>query len=66
MQILIPKLRQTSIISKEPDFLFEKFLSEKLWRAPTIMILIFFTKNFAHVFYLVMSTKGCVDFFYLV
>ena len=51
MQNLIPKLRQTSIISKKPGFLSEK--SQTLTSS----------NYFARVFYLVMSTKGCVGFF---
>ena len=34
-------------------------------RAPTTIEFNTFCWNFAHVFYLVMSTKGCVGFFYL-
>ena len=35
----------------------------KLWRAPTILQFNIFCWNFAHVFYLPMSTKACVGFF---
>ena len=57
MENPIPKLRQTSIISKKPGF-----LSKKL-KAPTTMEFNIFCWNFAHVFYLVMFTKACVEFF---
>ena len=57
MQNLIPKLRQTSIISKKPGFV----LSEKL----TTIEFNIFCWHFAHVFYLVMSTKGCGVFFFI-
>ena len=61
MENSIPKLRQTSIISEKPGFLTEKL---KTWkRAPTAIEFNIFCWNFAHVFYLVMSTKGCVGFF---
>ena len=35
----------------------------KLWQAPTTLQFNIFCWNFAHVFYLPMSTKECVDFF---
>ena len=38
----------------------------KLWRAPTILQFNIFCWNLAHVFYLPMSTKGCVGFFYFI
>ena len=60
MQNPIAKLRQKSIISKKPGFLFEKL---KLWRARTTIKFNIFCWNFAHVFYLIMSTKGCSGFF---
>ena len=59
MQNPIPKLRQTSIISNKTGFLSEKL---KIWRAPTAIEFNIFCWNFAHVFYLVMSTKACVGF----
>ena len=37
----------------------------KLWRAPTTKEFNIFCWNFAHVFYLVMSTKGWVEFFFI-
>ena len=37
----------------------------KLWRAPTTIKFDIFCWNFAHVFYLTMSTKGCSIFFIL-
>ena len=38
----------------------------KLWRAPTTLRFNIFCWNFIHVFYLPMSTKGCVKFFYFI
>ena len=55
MQNPVPNLKQTSIISKKPGF-----LSEKLKTLTSSN----FCWNFAHVFYLVMSTKECVGFFF--
>ena len=63
MQNLIPKLKQTSIISKKQGFLSEK--NWKLWWAPTTIEFNIFCQNFEHVFYLIMSTKGCAGFFIL-
>ena len=63
MQNPIPKLRQTSIISKKPGFLSEKL--NELQRAPTTIEFNIFCRNFAYVFYLVMSTKVCVEFFFI-
>ena len=60
MQNLILKLRQGSIISKESDFLYEKL---KLWLAPSTKEFNIVFWNFAHVFYLPMSKKGCSGFF---
>ena len=37
----------------------------KFWRDPTILQFNIFFWNFGHVFYLAMSTKGCVQFFLL-
>ena len=51
----IPKLRQISIISKKQVFF--------VWQAPTTIDVNIFCWNFAHVFYLVMSTEGCARFF---
>ena len=59
MQNPIPKLRQTSVISKKPGFLSEKL--KTLTSSTTIEFNIFYW-NFAHVFYLLMSTKGSVEF----
>ena len=61
MQNSLPKLRQTSPISKKPGFLSERLkilTSSNYHREFNIFCL-----NFAHVFYLVMSTKSCVRFF---
>ena len=37
----------------------------KFWRAPTTLQFNIFGRNFAHVFYLLMSRKGCVGFFFV-
>ena len=56
----ILKLRQTSIISKQPDFCMRSW---NLWQASTEIKFNIFCWNFAHVFYLIMSGKGCLGFF---
>ena len=56
IQTPIPKLRQTSIISKKPCFLSEKL---KTLTSSSYHRIYYFFWNFAHVFYLIMSTKGC-------
>ena len=60
MQNPIPKLRQTSIISKKPGFCLKIW---KLWRAPTTTELNVFYWKFAHVFYMITPTKECSEFF---
>ena len=37
----------------------------KLWQAPTTVKFSIFCWNFAHVSYLMMSTKGCSEFFFI-
>ena len=59
MQNPISKLRQRSIISKKAGFLSE---NEKLWQVPTTTEFNKFFWNFAHVFYLLMSTKRYLGF----
>ena len=54
MQNPIPKLCQTTIISKEPVFCLKNW---KLWRAPTTIEYNILCWSFAHVFYLIMSKK---------
>ena len=60
MQNIIQKFRQISIVFEKPGI-----LSENLKTLTTSNILQFniFCWNFAHAFYLPMSTKGCVGFF---
>ena len=60
MQNPMPKLRQRSFIPKKPAFMSEKL---KTWRAPTAIEFNIFYWNFVHIFYLIMSTKGCSEFF---
>ena len=55
MQNAIQKFRQSSIVFEKPGI-----LSENL---KTILQFNIFCWNFAHVFYLPMSTKRCVGFF---
>ena len=57
MQNAIQKFRQSSIV-------FEKtgILSENL-KTPTILQFNIFCWNFAHVFYIPLSKRGCVGFF---
>ena len=49
MQNIMQKFRQSSIVFEKPGILYEN-----------LKIL---TSSFAHVFYLPMSTEGCVGFF---
>ena len=51
MQNPIQKFRQSSIVFEKPGILSENLKTY------------IFCWNFAHVFYLPMSTKGCVGFF---
>ena len=60
MQNPISKLRQTSIISKKPVFCLKNWK-----RAATTIEFNIFCWYFAHVFYLVMSTKVCAGFFFI-
>ena len=55
MQNLIQKFRQGSIVFEKPSNL------SKNWKY-TIQLNIF-CRNFAHVFYLLISTKECVEIF---
>ena len=64
MQNLMPSLRQTSIISKKLGFLSEK--NKNFDELKLAQSLIFFCWNFAHIFCLVMSTKGCAGFLFCV
>ena len=59
IQNLIPKFRQSSIISEKPDYLSD-YLSIYLQPPQN---LIFFGKILKHVLHLTMSTKGCLGFF---
>ena len=55
MQNIIQKFRQSSIVFEKPGILPENF--------KTILQFNIFCLNFAHIFYLPMSTKECVGFF---
>ena len=59
MQNTIQKFRQSSIVFEKPGI-----LSENL-RAPTTLQFNIFYSNFAHIFYLPMSTKGFVGIFFI-
>ena len=60
MQNTIQTFRQSFIVFEKPGILSENW---KLWRAPAILQFNFFCWNFAHVFYLPMSTIEDVGFF---
>ena len=60
MQNTIQKFRQNSIFSRNQVFFLKIW---KLWQAPTTLQFNIFCWNFAHVFYLPISTTGCVGFF---
>ena len=57
MQNTVQKFGQSSIVLEKPGI-----LSENL-KAPTTLQFNIFCWDFAHVFYLPMSTKACVGFF---
>ena len=60
MQNPIQKFRQSSIVFEKQVFCLKIW---KLWRALTILQFNIFYWNFAHVFYLPMSTSECVGLF---
>ena len=59
MQISIQKFIQSSIVFEKPGILFENL---KTLTSSNYPIVQYFCWNFAHVSYLLMSTKGCVGF----
>ena len=59
MQNAIQKFRQSSIIFKKPGILSENLKTLTSSNYPTVQ----YCSNFAHVFYLPFSKKGCVVFF---
>ena len=61
MQNLTFKLRQMSIISKKPGFLLEKL---ETLTSSNYHSIYFFAEIFAHIFYLIMSTQGCLGFLF--
>ena len=61
MQNTTQKFRQSSIVFEKPGILSENLKTLTCSNYPTVNI---FCSNFAHVFYLPMPTKGCVEFFY--
>ena len=63
MQHSIQNFIKSSIVFKKAGILSEKL---KLWQAPTTIELNTFCSNFAHVSYLLMSTKGISGYFYFV
>ena len=60
MQNTMQKFRQSSIVFEKPGICLKIW---KLWWAPTIVQFNIFYWNFAHVFYLPVSTKTCAGFF---
>ena len=64
MQVLDKNLDKALLFSRNQVFCLKIW---NLWRGPTTIEFNIFCWNFAHVFYLVMSTKACVGFlkFYL-
>ena len=61
MQSTIQKFRQRSVVFEKPGVLSENLKTLTSSNYPTVQI--FFCWNFAHVFYLPLSTKGLVEFF---
>ena len=60
MQNTFEKFRQSSLVFKKPGILSENFKTLTSCNYPTVQ---YFLLKFAHIFYLPMSTKGCVGFF---
>ena len=60
MQNVIQKFRQSSIVFEKPGILSENLKTFTSSNYPTVQ---YFLLNFAHVFYLPLSTKGYVGFF---
>ena len=60
MQNTLQKFRQSSIVFEKPGILSENFDELQLSYS-----LIFFAETL-HVFYLPLSKKGCVGFFYFI
>ena len=60
MQIPCKNLDKALLLSRNQVFCLK---ISKLWLAPTILQFDIFCWNFAHVFYLPMSAKGCAGFF---
>ena len=56
MQNPIKKNRLSSIVFKKPGILFENL---EVWRHSSTLEFNVFCWNFAHVFYLPVSTEGC-------
>ena len=63
MQNSIQKFWQSSIVFEKPGILSENLKTLMSSNYPTVQ---YFLLNFAHVFYLPMSTKACVRFFYFI
>ena len=61
MQNSILKFRQSSIVFEKPGILSENLKTLTSSNYPTV-----FCWNFAHVFYIPLSKKGCVEFFYFI
>ena len=62
MQNAIEKFRQSSIAFEKPDILSQKFKTLTSSIYPTVQ---YFWLNFAQSFYLPLSKKGCVVFFFI-
>ena len=60
MQNTIQKFRQSSIVFEKPGNLSQNLKTLTSSNYPTVQ---YFCWNFAHVFYLPVSTKGCVGIF---
>ena len=62
MQNAIQKFRQSSIVFEKPGILSENLKTLTSSKYHTVQ---YFLLNFAHVFYLPLSTKGYVGFFFI-
>ena len=60
MQNTIQKFRQSSIVFEKPCILSENLKTLTSSNYPVVQ---YFCRNFAHHFYLPLSTEGCMGFF---
>ena len=62
MENTVQKFRQSSIVFEKPGILSENLKTLTSSNYSTVQ---YFCWNVAHIFYLPLSTKGCVGFFFI-